>query len=934
MFATNSVLLFDDPDPAGNPRRFFRAREQSNNLFQYRFVISGLPMRAFGNNQGAVSEPGEPALTTSGSSLFAAGSPLWWSWTAPVSGEVGIISSRENGFPTLLGVFTGSDLSNLVAVQNSAPNIPGEFDFNAVAGATYQIVVDSAYDSVSGFSQAPHGNITLEIAGPPPNDNFANRILLTGAVPTTNGWNILATIEPNEPAFPSQSVWYSWVAPASGTATFFAKGIVQPLVNIYTGTSLSRLAPVGVLSDIQNYFEAVGGVAYQLQVDSSPPCLFALTMNLYPNQDPLLLSLPAKGGSVSVSPPPNTNGMYAAGTVVALTANPATGFVFGGWNNAPSITNASLSVVMTNEQTIGPLFHPVNDNFANRIALSGANTAIYGFTAGATTEPNEPFFGTGETVWYSWTAPAFGTVSISEESAGAPQINAYTGDLLANLVPVVPNSSSTTSKTSRFFSSETSTITFDVNSGTTYQLQAEGNGDDFLLKLNLAPPRPPVITNQPQSESVTAGGSATFSVAAAGFGALNYQWLFNGTNIPGATNASLSLKNITTNQAGAYTVVVGGNYGGTTSAAAFLTVQPAWTLTVLHAFTGSGDGANPQAGLVEANDGNFYGTIEAGSTNLVGGIYLITSNGTFTTLHAFTGGADGAGSLAGLIQGRDGKLYGTSIRGGNANSGTAFAITTKGVFTTLHSFSGGIDGGYPFAGLAQGMDGALYGATSVGGGSSGAGTIFRLTTNGALATLHYFAGGSDGGNAEASLTLASDGSFYGTTFTGGAAGGGTVFRVTTNGALATLHSFAAASDGANCRAALVFGIDGNLYGTASTGGVLGGGTVFRITTDGVLTVIYSFSEGNDGDAPFAGLIQSADGTLYGTTSAGGVAGHGTVFRIATNGTFTVLHSFTGGNDGQTPVGGVVADGAGNLYGTASTGGMAGNGVIFVLSPPP
>ena len=193
--------------------------------------------------------------------------------------------------------------------------------------------------------------------------------------------------------------------------------------------------------------------------------------------------------------------------------------------------------------------------------------------------------------------------------------------------------------------------------------------------------------------------------------------------------------------------------------------------------------------------------------------------------------------------------------------------------TTLHSFNLLPNGGDPEAALVQGNDGYLYGTTRIGGTNGGAGTVFRISRNGVLTTLYHFTGGSDGASPTAGLVQGSDGNFYGTTSGTTSAGGGsnywgTVFRISTNGVLITLHSFTGTSDGAY-PTGLVQGRDGYLYGTTPEGGganYVGAGTVFRISTNGALTTLYSFSGATDGASPQAGLVQGSDGYLYGTTA--------------------------------------------------------------------
>src|SRR5215831_5806999 len=218
-----------------------------------------------------------------------------------------------------------------------------------------------------------------------------------------------------------------------------------------------------------------------------------------------------------------------------------------------------------------------------------------------------------------------------------------------------------------------------------------------------------------------------------------------------------------------------------------------------------------------------------------------TDTGTsFTTLHSFSG-ADGKQPFAGMLQAKTGNLYGTTYFGGARNSGEVFQVTTAGKLTTLHSFcskSNCADGEYSYAVPVQGVDGNLYGTTYL-GGSKGDGTVFKVTPGGTLTTLHSFRG-ADGSQPLAGLVAAKDGNFYGTTYIGGQHNDGSVFKITPTGVLTTLHSFCSATscaDGQNPYAGLIQAKDGNLYGT---GGSHGHGAVFKITTGGTFTRLYSF----------------------------------------------------------------------------------------------
>src|SRR3979490_2519903 len=209
----------------------------------------------------------------------------------------------------------------------------------------------------------------------------------------------------------------------------------------------------------------------------------------------------------------------------------------------------------------------------------------------------------------------------------------------------------------------------------------------------------------------------------------------------------------------------------------------------------------------------------------------------------------------------------------------------------------------PQAALLRATDGNYYG-TSSSGGEANAGTVFRLTPAGSLTQLSSFSGGADGGYPTAGLVQGGDGSFYGTASSGGASSAGTIFQITASGALTVLHSFTGGADGAYPYAGLVQAADGNMYGTTSQGGAFGAGTIFQITSGGTFIVLYTFTGGADGGFPYAGLIQGADGRFYGTASSGGASGAGTVFQLTSSGGFTALYSFTGATDGAYPVAGV------------------------------
>ncbi len=358
----------------------------------------------------------------------------------------------------------------------------------------------------------------------------------------------------------------------------------------------------------------------------------------------------------------------------------------------------------------------------------------------------------------------------------------------------------------------------------------------------------------------------------------------------------------------------------------------AQTVTTLHSFNG-GDGRSPEATLAQGSDGNFYGTTALGGAHFKGTVFKIDSAGSLTMLHSFSGfPGDGAIPVAGLVQGTDGSFYGTTSSGGAFFQGTVFRMTSSGAITVLHSFNSFLgEGAVPIAGLVQGSDGNFYGTTAL-GGAHFKGTVFKIEAAGSFTTLHSFSGSpGEGANPVAGLVQGSDSNFYGTTASGGAHFQGTVFRITPSGALTVLHSFSGhPGEGAVPFAALVQGSDGNFYGTTALGGAHSKGTVFKIDSAGSLTTLHSFSgSAGEGANPVAGLVQGSDGNFYSTTALGGTHLRGTVFNIDATGSLTTLHSFSGSPDeGAIPFAGLAQGTDGNLYGTTALGGTHGAGTVF------
>jgi uncharacterized repeat protein (TIGR03803 family) len=337
---------------------------------------------------------------------------------------------------------------------------------------------------------------------------------------------------------------------------------------------------------------------------------------------------------------------------------------------------------------------------------------------------------------------------------------------------------------------------------------------------------------------------------------------------------------------------------------------------------------------------------------------------------------DGANPMAELIQGADGKYYTTTSLGGAGacpgevedqipGCGAVVKITSAGGLSVLYSFpydastNSAPNGLYPAAGLVQGRDGNFYGVTTAGGtggdfctvstGISGCGTVFKLTKSGTLTVLHSFCGGNgcgslptDGADPTGRVVFGVNGDLYGTTQTGGVYDGfynqGTIFRISASGVYTILHlfsgNFGSTPDGANPAAGLTLASDGNFYGTTTAGGASGDGTVFKMTPAGTVTLLHSFAGSSDGSMPMGALVQASNGNLYGTCYSGGANGVGTAFRISSKGTFSKIYDFSEatGNVGNLPRAGLIQASDGNLYGTAWEGGaFTVTGTIYQLT---
>ena len=373
---------------------------------------------------------------------------------------------------------------------------------------------------------------------------------------------------------------------------------------------------------------------------------------------------------------------------------------------------------------------------------------------------------------------------------------------------------------------------------------------------------------------------------------------------PGQTFTTLANFSLSTgtNPSGSLIQAPDGNfYGLLSSGGAFqqagvlFKMTPDGVLTTLYNFCmlpNCADGDTPEGTLIQADDGSLYGTTLSGGAQHAGTIFQMPLGGELTTLHSFDN-TDGFLPRSGVIQASDGNFYGTTDGGGLYAYGTVFKMTRDLILTTLHGFSF-TEGNTPIAGLVQGSDGNFYGTTTF-GGQLGLGTIFKITPDGVLTTLHSFDSGT--GEALSGLVQGSDGNFYGVTSIGGTGQGGTLYKITPQGVLTTLYNFCSQQnciDGRTPNGPLVLATDGNFYGTTATGGqdVCACGTIFKITPNYVLTTLHSFND-SDGGWPFVGLVQANDGSFYGMTTDGGGSNYGTVFRLIVYPALTVAKSGMG-----------------------------------------
>lgn len=364
--------------------------------------------------------------------------------------------------------------------------------------------------------------------------------------------------------------------------------------------------------------------------------------------------------------------------------------------------------------------------------------------------------------------------------------------------------------------------------------------------------------------------------------------------------------------------------GGANGNGTIFKITPDGKYTVLKSFSSPKDGSFPYGNLMQNSDGSFYGMTRSGGANNAGTIFKLTTSNAFSVIHSFVAATEGSTANGSLVRGQDGNLYGMTHDAGPFGSGTVFKVTTGGKLTVLAAFDGSGEGSAPYESLIKGKDSAYYG-TTFSGGKYGYGTIFKIC-GGTTTVLHSFNRNADGGRPKGSLVLASDGNYYGVTPEGGSKGYGTIFKITPGGIFSVIYNIAS-GDGSNIQGTLIQAKDGYLYGMSNSGGAKSGGTIFKVSLSGSFSTVYSFEYAKEGSGTEGNLIQASDGNFYGMT-----ANNAHVFKMTPNGQLTLLHTFVVGTEGNYPLGSLIEGKDKNFYGTTSNGGVNGGGTIFKMTP--
>jgi hypothetical protein len=564
-----------------------------NDLFVNRFTLTGQTNVVNGSNTNASKEIGEPDHDGNGG-----GRSIWWSWVAPASSPVSI-STFGSSFDTVLGVYQGTTVSslNLIGADTRSVNGKSIVTFDAIAGLEYQIAVDGFNDGAGAAS----GRVVLQVLQFPAgrlhaNDDFENSTPLTDFLSVV-GLNIGATRQPGEPAHAStprgHSLWWSWQAPSDGPVTIStARSQFDTVLAVYTGLSLELLSLVAENDDINPgneqssvTFQAVSNTVYHVAVDGYGNEIGLVNLTISPGADtpsaPQVQQGPVdqtrfsggSGGGANVSFRIIATGSLPMTFQWALRGTN----LVGATNISLTLTNATIQDAGIYEVIVSNRFGtatnnraaltwievPFNDDFANRILITGPSSVARGSILGATKQPGELDHGGevgGRSVWWKWIAPATGTVKVHTLGSSFDTVLAvYQGSDIANLTLIQENNDLLADTT------YASKVLFHAVAGQEYQIAvdaAKTNALDGSVLLTVIQGEPPSIVTQPLGTNLIHFTNSIFAlqVTASGPSPFLYQWFFNGMTLTNATNASYALGPLGREKSGNYSVSVANSF--------------------------------------------------------------------------------------------------------------------------------------------------------------------------------------------------------------------------------------------------------------------------------------------------------------------------------------------------------------------------------------
>ena len=837
-----------------------------------------------------------------------------------VNNSVSLNNLGTNSSQYLATLTDGTVLGTLSIVAPPSRQVLNKNNTQATAivitGTSYSNYTDAsqAYPQMNtdGSEQYPAGFVPLPTTNPPPcnpaNDNRTFR-----------------------------TAWYTYTAPSNGIITISTAGSrYDTLVYVFTG-SASAPNVISCVDDPANdngllqavtTFKATQNVQYEIMVGETPtlqaPGVYPLSVESFLSFNFAFTTAPsATTTKVTSSPNPSKFGTPVTFTaiVTSQTKGVITGtvtFTEGSTILGTASLNGGVARISAVPLGVGAVITAAYGGSSYFSPSSGSinqtvEQAVTKLTLASSANPS----GLGQSVTFT----ASITPVYSVQATGTVTFNDSNGTTLGTVAVSGYAAGVTTTTLTHGTNSITAVYSGDVNfKGSTSNIVQQNveNSSATSLTSSINPS--------------TVGNSVTFTVnvtSPQGTPTGTVQLLSGTTPFVILTLKSGSVAYSTSDlPAGSDTItaVYHGNstFIGSSSKPLNQSVVFPSNYSVLYSFAGLPIGGVPQYGLVRDAEGNLYGVTEGDGSYGNGTVVKVSPTGVVTILHTF-GYPDGANPFCNLVFDSQGNLYGTTANGGAFGQGTVFRLTTLGEETILYSFSGGTDGATPYAGVVIDSQGNLYGTTAY-GGTYGQGTVFEVAAKTFKETILYSFGASagDASSPTAGLVLDKNNNLYGTTTYGGTMGNGTVFEIPSGGGqdivLYNFCSLYACNDGANPYAGLVIDSSGNLYGTTNTGGTGGSGTVFEIPAGGQQTALYNFcsvSGCTDGASPLAGLVMDTKGNLYGTNSSGGTSGQGIVFKVnPKTKSETVLYNFgTNAGDGTYPESPLALDSLGNLYGT-------------------